>query len=229
MGTLTYLQMVDRLARRITQTAVTDVTTVTGQALMISEMVNEAQSSLSLDENWYTLYADRTFNTVAATATVAVASDFARTIDIVDTTNNRRLIEVSIKEIDMMDRGLDTQGTPTHFALVGSAYRFYRIPSSATAMKERYWKKPTVMTADGDTSSLPEFCDNLIMYWVEKEIYRYLNKFENADRAERSFLLEDVRCKKANRRIINKLRVFTPAGGLESPGLPRLPMSYPIG
>ena len=74
MAKLTYLELTNRILRRITQADITDVTTATGQALLITNFLNEAQNVLFNEENWHSLYTSRTFVTADGTAEYAVAS-----------------------------------------------------------------------------------------------------------------------------------------------------------
>jgi len=229
MGTLSYLTMTNRILRRISQPDITDVTAATGQGLIITDLLNEAQDSLAADDNWYTLYTSRTFSFVASTATVAVAADFGKCIDLVDTTAQNVLEEDAIRILDIHDRGASSTGTPECFALIGTDYHFYPIPAAANSVRERYWKKPTAMAANGDTSSLPDFCDNLLIYHAWSTILEYLNKFSTADRIRLKFSTEYERAKSANKRLIDKMRVFRTVTGQRSLRMPRLPNNYGYG
>jgi hypothetical protein len=64
MAKLTYLQLVNRVIKRITQPEVTTLVGITGQGKIISELINEAQSELWTETtNWYSLFTERTFYT----------------------------------------------------------------------------------------------------------------------------------------------------------------------
>lgn len=64
MAKLTYLQLTNRVLKRITQPEVTTLVGVTGQAKIITELINEAQTELWTETtNWYSLFTERTFNT----------------------------------------------------------------------------------------------------------------------------------------------------------------------
>ena len=67
MAKLTYLELVNRILRRITQTDITDVTDASGQALIIADYLNEAQNYLYTESNWYSLFATRSWSTVTVT------------------------------------------------------------------------------------------------------------------------------------------------------------------
>ena len=75
MAKLTYLQLVNRVLKRITQAEISDVTAATGHALIISEMINEAQNELWTETNWYSLYKTRKWSTVTYTAATIAFND----------------------------------------------------------------------------------------------------------------------------------------------------------
>lgn len=70
MAKLTYLQLVNRILKRITQPEVATVTGITGQGKIISELINEAQTELWTETtNWYSLFTERTFRTFTKSGT----------------------------------------------------------------------------------------------------------------------------------------------------------------
>ena len=77
MAKQTYLQLVNRVLKRITQPEiVSGVSSATGQGKIIAEMINEAQIELWTETtNWHTLYKQRIFNTVAYTAATLTFND----------------------------------------------------------------------------------------------------------------------------------------------------------
>jgi hypothetical protein len=239
MGVLTYLQMTNRVLKRISQSVITDVTAATGQALIITELINEAQTELwSETTNWYTLYATRTFATVANTAEYAQASDWGRTIDMMDTTTNRILTEDVIRAFDENDPDADYTGTPTHFAVQGSNYRLHPIPSGVLTIRERYWKFPTVLAANANTSDLPSFCDNFLIEWSRMMILEYLQKYDQADRVRLHIygvrgtgdkgLIN--RIKLANNKILDRMDIFQSNKYDSERGIhaPKFPSTYGV-
>ena len=77
MAKQTYLQLVNRVLKRITQSELTSgVSSATGQAKIISELINEAQVELWTETtNWHTLYTQRIFNTATYTAATLTFND----------------------------------------------------------------------------------------------------------------------------------------------------------
>jgi hypothetical protein len=77
-----YLELTNRILRRINQATITDVTAATGTALIVTNLINEAQNELYTETNWHSLYAMRAFSTVVYTAsTISFANSNPDTID----------------------------------------------------------------------------------------------------------------------------------------------------
>lgn len=182
MAKQTFLALTNRILRRITADTISDVSTASGTALIVTNLINEAQIEIYNQSNWYSLYTTRTFATVNGTATYAHASDFGRCINLMDTTNNHILTEDVMRSFDAVDPNADNTGMATHFAIQGAYYRLFPIPSGAYTIRERYWKVPTELSANANTSDLPIETENCIIYWAWYQTLTYLNKFEQADR-----------------------------------------------
>lgn len=234
-----YLTLVNKVLKRITQPEITSIATATGQAKIISELINEAQNELWTEaNNWYSLYSTRDIATVAGTSTYALASDWGRTIDLVDVTNDRPLTEDNLRAFNFADPNEDFTGTPLSFAIQGSNYIIYPIPSGVVTIRDRYWKIPSTLTADSDVSDLPLFCENFIIHWSLMSVLQYLQKYEAADKVALKIYgnpaMKDPgilqKAKLSNEKIINKM--FRMGGnsrannGYNGIDTPRFPSSY---
>ena len=230
MAKKTFLELTNRVLRRINQSEITDVSTVSGgsHAHIITNMINEAQNELFTETNWYSLYATRTFVTVADTAEYVVQSDFGRGISMIDETNDNMIFEEGIRPIDEADPNAGETGAPRVYTLQSGNYRFYPIPAGVYTIRERYWKSPTALAANSDTSDLPQECENCIINYALFRIYEYINNFDRADRARVEFERTLKRAKIANKRKINQLQVMRSgrAGINTSLIPPQLPSSY---
>lgn len=312
MAKLTYLQLVNRVLKRITQTELSSgVSSATGHAKIIAELINEAQTELWTETiNWYSLYKQRVFETVVYTAstiafndanpdtitdsasgmgnfengqtivvsgstsndgtyvintaaagtltlqtadaltaeaagdsvtiyavTYPLATDWGRTQHLVDYTNNRILREDAMRSFDEVDPDMDSANDPTHFSLQGDFYRLHYLPSGTIKIIDRYWATPTALSADGDTSTLPLFCENFIIHWAWMTILEYLNKFEAADRIRSKLygnpskrydkgILE--KAKIANKKVLDNMIRFHPYAEERSIVPPRLPSRYGV-
>lgn len=160
--------------------------------------------------------------------TYPVTSDWGRTIDLMDTTNNRILIEDNMRAFDEDDPDADTTNTLHSYALQGEAYRFHFIPAGEYKVRERYWKVPTTLTANTDTSDLPIECENCLINYAYFRILEYMNKFELADRTRIEFERLLKRAKTASKKKINMLNIMQSGniGGFFGIAAPRFPSRY---
>jgi len=302
MAKQTYLELTNRVLRRINEAEITDVTTATGKALIVTNLINEAQNELFTETNWYSFYVMRSFNTVsytastisfadsdpdtildsangfgdfsaemevivqgstsndglykiatAATGTLTlqtsdaltveaagesititavsypVATDHGRTIDLIDTTNSIFLTEDISRLFDLSDPDVDTTGQPRFFSVQGSTFRLYPAPAGIYKLMERYWKIPTALAANADTSDLPIEAENCLILYAYMRVLEYLNKFELADRTRVEFERVLRKAKSANQKKIDKMRVINPLNVRSAFGMapPQFPSNYP--
>lgn len=302
MAKRTYLELTNTVLKRIGKAEISDVATATGNALIITEMINEAQNFLWTEEKWYSLYATRSWKTVTYTAeTIAfndanpdtitdsasgfgdfqsgqnvhvsgsdsndgvyvvataiagtltlqsadeltaeavgesvsitamsypVPSDWGATIDIMDTTNNRILIEDFIRSFDEADADANQTGIPTHFSLEGDHYKLFPIPSSVDTMRERYWKIPTTLSANADVYILPIETENCIIQFTLLMINEFLKNFDASDRARISLGVFLKRAKERNKKMIDQMHVLSANTSSQYGHYGIAPPSFPSG
>lgn len=228
MAKLTYLQLINRVLSRVPESAITEVSTAVGNALSIAELINEAQGVISMETEWYSLYTTRDFSTSADTAEYSLASDFGRSIDLVNTTSNRIMSEVNIQEIDAADSNADMTGDPSSFALVEPNYRLHPIPNGVFVMRDRYYKLPDALVSNSDQSDLPIECEICIINYAFAGIKEILKEYPNSDRAKLDFAKNLTKAKDVNKDKLNRLLRFqkTPRGLIRN--LPVLPSPYGV-
>ena len=239
MAKLTYLELTNRVLRRITQADITDVSAATGQALIITDLINEAQMELFNEDNWYSLYSTTTFPTVADTAEYAAWNGGdGRTIDLMDTTNNLIITEDISRSFDTADPDADQTGNPLFFAIQGSNYRLWPTPDGTATIRERWWKVPDEMTTNAALYDMPIEVENCILDLARAGILEYLKDSEGAEYHRRRVygipggnqpgLLD--RAKKFNKRKIDRLiKMGAGSGRIEGVnGItpPRFPSNY---
>ncbi len=297
MAKTSFLDLTNRILRRINQSTIADVTAATGHALIITNLINEAQIQLFAEDDWYSMYATRIFKTTVYTAstisfadanpdtindsangfgdleagsmvfvsgstsndgtyevttaaagaltldsteqltveaageeititaiTYSVPSDHGRTISLSDTTNNQVMIEDITRILDENDPNMNETGTSRYFAIEAGFYRFSRIPAGVYTIRERYWKQPTTMTANANTSDLPIELENCIIWWAWYNILEYLNKFDQSDRIRIEYNRMLKKAKDSNQNKINTMNVM--GGQRLDLGLARLPHRY---
>ena len=153
--------------------------------------------------------------------------DFGRGISLSDESNNRVLIEVTGKSLDIQDPDSSLSGVPTYYSLEGSNYRLKPIPASVLTIRDNYYKIPTILSTSSQTSDLPIECENCLIYSAWYMILEYQQKFEMADRIKTDYNRAIKLAKSANRRVISKMFRF---GGLANPNRmapPTLGSRYP--
>jgi hypothetical protein len=225
MAKTSYLDMTNKILRRVTQNTISDVTATTGHALLATNFINEAQTEIANMTRWYSLYATDTFTTVADTAEYAVPIDLGFELDLVDETNNWILIEDITRSFDTVDPNNDHTGQSTHFTIQGSNWRLYPIPAGAYTIRERYWKTPTTLAANDDVSDLPVEVENALFYWALAEMQDYLKSFEQADRTRAKYKNSLNEAKSANKKKTDRMRNFTGSQGRSRFGI--LPTQFP--
>jgi len=104
-----------------------------------------------------------------------MASDFGRSVALLDSTGNTALSEVSPMSISYTDPDDSQSGNPSAYAAFGNQFRLYPTPSSTLTIFDRYFKIPATLTVDTDTIDLPLECESLILKLVESEMAFYNN------------------------------------------------------
>jgi len=162
--------------------------------------------------------------------TYPVASDHGRTIDLVDMNNDIILIEDVGRSFDEYDPDMDYTNNPYFFSIQGTHYRLFYVPNGEITILDRYWKIPTALSADSDTSDLPEFCENFLVHWTWMSVCDYLNKFDVADRirmklyTRKGGILDKI--KAANSKVINQTHRFQGGSTISGIHPPRFPSAY---
>ena len=212
MAKTSYLNLTNKILRRITQSTISDVTAATGHALIATNLINEAQNEIANKTRWYSLYATDSFSTVASTAEYAVPTDLGFTIDLVDETNNWVIDEDITRSFDTADPDGDNTGIPRFFTLQATNWRLYPIPAGVYTIRERYWKTPATLSANANTSDLPIEAENALFYLALSEMQEYLKAFEQADRTRIKYKESLKEATAANKKKIDRIRRFTGTG-----------------
>lgn len=115
------------------------------------------------------------FNTVDGTSlyafstilTAPTARNVMAIFSIKDTTNNRRLKPTSAQDID--DKST-AEGKPYYFAHYGTGILLNPTPDAAYALSVRYRLRPTLLSAAGDVTVLPEEFDWPIVWGAASDV-----------------------------------------------------------
>lgn len=101
-----------------------------------------------------------------------------------DTTNDRLLAHLELEQFESLDE--DETGQPEYWNRFAGNLRVWPLPSATyagSATRLSYIAKPTTLSADGDTSPLPEFLDRAIVEYARFLCYNDLNEPERAGQA----------------------------------------------
>lgn len=174
-----------------------------------------------------------TSNSLAYTVALAnnalydMASDFGRSIALLDSTSNRALSEVSPMAISHTDPDDSQSGNPCAYAAFGNQFRLYPTPSAVATMFDRYFKIPATLTLDADTIDLPLETEALLVKLTEAEMAFYTNSSIKGTTllAHYKLMLEDA--VEMNEYILSKQNNI-PARGMGAV-FPMIPASMPTG
>lgn len=233
MAKLTYLQLVNRVLKRDGKKEISNVTSATGEAAIVTELINEAQTTLFNEEDWYSLFTERSITTVAGTndyalATVAAdGANFGRGISLTDETNNNVLRENFIRQLDKHDPDMSSQGTPSWFTIENDNYRLDPTPAGIYTLRDRFWAEPATLSANTSTSDLPKECEVCIIYYASRELNIFTNNVERVISFSRLYDKSLNKAKIANSNKIAQMLVFHPDHGHGfSAGLVRFPPEF---
>lgn len=195
-------------------TAVTAPVNNTGMSVVATDAAN-TELTIALAEN----------------GEYAVASDFSGTHILLNMTDGLPILSEFDKTLSYYDPDEDQTGTPEIYTIENSNYKLYPIPGSVLTLKEKYWKEPTLLTANTDLYDLPSFVEAALIRLTEASVYSYLDKTNKGDRAMEKYerrLLPDA--KSTNAEILDKLTVMN-SSSMPTTSLPiapvRLPSNYP--
>lgn len=114
-------------------------------------------------------------------------TNFVQAIDMIVTTAGKERVlrfidtdELEESFPDLDDTTLHPAGDPQYAYKYGNTIRVFPAPSTAYSVSLRYYKKPTVMTADGNVPEIPSEFEELL---VVGAAYRILQVKDNYDQA----------------------------------------------
>ena len=211
MAKTSYLNIVNKVLRRVNQNIISDVTSVAGHADIVANLVNEAQNVVyAEDVNWYSLYTTDTFSTVASTDEYTLPSDHGRTLVMINETQDWIMVPDFISVIDSANPNRSEESSPTHFTIQGDNYRLYPTPAAVETIRRRYYKVPTALATNSDVSDLPIEVEPALIEWVFFQMYEYLKQYDRADRSRISYEKYLKKARIANDRIITRMDRFSP-------------------
>ncbi len=167
-GQLSYLNLVNRVLMRLGKSQIANFTGQTGDTWggIVRDFLNDAQAEVAKEHDWSTLYTSGTFSTSSRTYDLSTSfSNFGREVSLTDTTNNYVLEPTNARELDVADPDLTTAGVPRRYAIHYPSLLFDLTPTSVS-YRLRYLKRATTLSVAADVSTLPEYCDMVLVWWA---------------------------------------------------------------
>lgn len=233
-GQLTYLNLTNGVLIRLgkAQIASADFAGLAADSWggIVKTLLNDAQREIYKEHDWTTLITSGTFTTSSRTVDLSTSfSNFGREIDLVDTTNGRMLTPVLQRDIDRLDPELDNTGTPWGYSINYPDLLFTHTPSSI-AYRLRYLRRPTDLSASGDVSLLPEYCDMPIMWHTIWQLAASREDWtDNGASAQATYQETLARAIGQDQRTMDRFHVLRSVFDEGQFQFPRFPAHYPQG
>ncbi len=148
-----------------------------------NDVFNEYRLPFMQTTQTYTL----TTNVSDITNGSGLPADYAQAVDLLLTSAGREQVlpYVDIREIDALypdadDTTVHPASAPTCWYYYANTIRVYPAPNAAYTLTLRYYKKPTLLSADADIPSIPSQFEELL---VVGAAYRVLQVKDNYDQA----------------------------------------------
>lgn len=144
-----------------------------------TELINAAVHAIEVKHDWPWLEAVETINTVNGTDTYTPASGWMRTVSV--TISGRPPLERrTIEEIDLL---LGASGDPRFYTVFAEQIVVRPVPTSALAMKHRYIKTETDLSAGSDTPLIPAAYHQAVVSLAAHYGFRRSNQLADAGAA----------------------------------------------
>jgi hypothetical protein len=173
LGQLTYLQLTNRVLLRLgkPQVASADFAGLASDSWggLVKDLLNDAQQEVYKEHDWSTLNVptSNTFTTSSRQYDLSASfATFGRALSLTNQTQNRILTPTTWLDIESIDPGRHNSGSPLRYAISYPYLYFDMQPSASDTYCFTYFQRPTSLSAVGDKSILPEYCDTVLVWWV---------------------------------------------------------------
>lgn len=129
----------------------------------ITQWINDAIQQAAARADYYIDEATLDFSTVAGTSTYPQPTDLGtdRSLHFTGTDQTGELTSVGLRTLD---RSVASSGVPRFYALSGSNLQLYPTPDNVYTLELRYWKQPALLANPGDTTTIPDRYDDMLVY-----------------------------------------------------------------
>jgi hypothetical protein len=162
---MTYLQLVNAVLRKLREEEVTTIDE-SDYSKLIGDFVNDAKRLVEDTWDWTGLRYTYDITTVAGTAQYSL-TDFgvrSKILYVHNETENVEVLQESLQRIRKLNlQSESAQGPISYYAIDGldgngdAQLRFYRTPDSVKSISVYAVKRPSDLTSDTDTVSVPTF------------------------------------------------------------------------
>ena len=157
----------------------------------INTIINQGVEEVAVVEDWPFLQASENISLVADTQTAAIASDWNRTLALVDDDNDETLAYVSPSEF-FMTRGNDTGNTgstPIEYTIWEGSFYLSPIPDTndTNRLTHYYFKNPTTLSTDGTSPEWDVAFHPVLVEYTKWKLYEREEYYDRADQAEASY------------------------------------------
>lgn len=147
----------------------------------VDNLINQAIRDVSVRFNWPFLAKTDTIAIVNGTDTYAFPTDADRIQAILLTDSTEPLEEVSAATGLAADGLSPSTGTPSWFFIWGEQFILRPVPDADTTLTVYYFRKPTVLTNDGDSPEFAEQFHYVLTDFVMQQLWEREEDFEKGN------------------------------------------------
>ena len=135
----------------------------------INNFINDGYLLACKRVNYFVDEATQDFSTVNGTTKYSLPANLAKVREVWDTGRSFVLTPVGLRDID--NSSSTQKGPPTWYALDGANVHLYPTPDGIYSLELRYWLLPTVLSADGDTPTIPAEWHHMLWEYAVAQCY----------------------------------------------------------
>jgi len=144
--------------------------------------VKRAHQDVTLNRRFKERVVTATDVTVASSPSITKPADYFSIKALRDTTNKRKLIQVSEQRYDSFD--ITQEGQPTHYTITDTTFDLWPTPDDVYTLHIRYRNRMSEMTADGHVSGIGTEWDQVIIFLAAAYGFADMNEDERAQGKE---------------------------------------------
>lgn len=175
----------------------------------VKNWINEGQRFIYLQTDLRGGEDAQDYTTVAGTPSLALPSDFLRTVSLFESADH---IPIYFMDLRAYDDAPEASGKPTSYTISGSTALLYPTPDAAYAIELRYYRLPVDLSVDSDEPELPEQYRHLLVRYALIRAFERENDYDAANYYREQFDVELT-------RLRGQVQYDTHDGPTQVPGL----------